>query len=856
MSEASEASINPNLLWAKSPPADGSFMEGYPLLPHLLDVASVGKVLLSSVPCPAPHALPDAWISALVGLHDLGKASPGFQRRLGRQTIGGYRLERDQPERHDISSVLILANLLKSIGFTHKDASELAHAVGAHHGSPFTSDELNKGKWEIADAWQSAHEALFQGLIDGVGATGKTALPSEPAVRSVVLQWLMGLTTTADWLGSSEALCRWERLPSALLEPKEWSAQSMVLAAEAVGAAGLAPSPLPKARDGATAVRLVLGENRQPRPLQISIANAIDSLPSGPSLIVIEAPMGEGKTEAALGCALGTRGIYLAMPSQATSNALFNRLAEFLQATPTPDRTQRPITLSHSSGGPDNATLKLREIGLDTPDGSVKAGWWFRGGKRTLLCPHGIGTVDQGLLGVLQCRHSFLRLYGLTGRTVIFDEVHAYDSYTGGLIERLVSWLRALGCRVVVMTATLPDDRRKALLAAWNRDDEPRPADKNQEAERVSYPRISWIGANGLHTTAFAASRRQRVLVRSHPRDVEAIAEHAVAWAVQGARVLVVVNKVARAQALYKLLGSVPSVLFHARFPMEQRLEIEQLVLDRFGPYGSATGGHVLVATQVAEQSLDIDFDVLITDPAPIDLLLQRQGRIHRHPRNRPKDFEQPVVYVGDLNTLLPDEQLTSRIYDRWIVLRSIAWLSENRTLELPEDIDRAVQMVYGDWQPDGPEVLQQALDDCFDAHEQELLNMKKAAIQVALEQPDEWRISRQGGQTTDDDKMESGSYRFATRLGSESVSVVPVFPQDLEDFVSRGHVLTKKHLRISDRRLIQHVKAASLPPGWRSTAGLSAHLPLFLDAAGQVLDAPVSARLDPQLGLVVGSSG
>jgi CRISPR-associated endonuclease/helicase Cas3 len=273
-------------------------------------------------------------------------------------------------------------------------------------------DELNKGKWEIADAWQTTHSVFFQGVRDGVGATGEPALPSDPAVRSVVLQWLMGLTTTADWLGSSEALCRRERLPSALLEPKEWSAQSMVLAAEAVRAAGLAPSPLPKARDGAAAVKLVLGEDRQPRPLQNAIGHAIDSLPSGSSLIVIEAPMGEGKTEAALSCALGTRGIYLAMPTQATSNALFRRLAEFLKATPAPDGTQRPITLSHSSGGPDSATLKLREIGLDTPDGSVGAGWWFRGGKRTLLCPHGIGTVDQGLLGVLQCRHSFLRLYG------------------------------------------------------------------------------------------------------------------------------------------------------------------------------------------------------------------------------------------------------------------------------------------------------------------------------------------------------------------------------------------------------------------------------------------------------------
>lgn len=854
MTQPMDLGIGIELLWAKSPAPDFGQVEGYPLLPHLLDVAAVGSALLAAVPCPVDLPMSNAWIAALVGLHDLGKASPGFQCKLGRQAIGDRTLERDQPDRHDISTVQILADLLKAKEVNHRVAADLAHAVGAHHGSSFTAAELHK-RWEITEDWQAAHKALLEGVLAGVGATRIPALPNDAAERSVALQWLMGLTTTADWLGSSEALCRWERLPTGPLMPQEWFAQSLTLAHEAVRLADLAPSSLPTPTNGANAVRRVLGADRDPRPLQQAIAAVIDRLPQGPSLIVLEAPMGEGKTEAALSCALGTRGIYLAMPTQATSNALFQRLKDFLEANPTTLQAHRPIALAHSSGGPDAVALKLREIGIGSNDSAVTAGWWFRGSKRTLLCPHGIGTVDQALVGVLQCRHSFLRLYGLTGRTVIFDEVHAYDSYTGGLIERLIGWLRGLGCRVVVMTATLPAERRQALLKAWQGEQEPSGDALEPPLPTVAYPRLTWIGFNGPEAVSFTASRRQRLVFCDHPSEADVIASQATKWAEQGVRVLVVVNKVARAQEIFQKLGSVPATLFHARFPMEQRLEIERLVLSNFGPSGVARNGHVLVATQVAEQSLDIDFDVLITDPAPVDLLLQRQGRIHRHRRDRPAGFADPLVFVAGLSQILPAEELTRFIYDRWLVLRSCAWLRGNSTLELPVDIDRAVQAVYGTWQPEGPEELTAALATSWLDHQQGLASMRSAASQVALDTPEDWRLSSRSKPTEDDDAAEAGRVRFGTRLGEDSQTVVPVFPADLADWQGRRHLLTRRHLRIGDRRLIQLVRSATLPPGWRETPGLGFHCPLFLDAAGEVLGAPMPARLDPVLGLVAGGA-
>lgn len=837
-------------LWAKSASVmSAEALGGYPLLPHLLDVAAVAEALLPVVPCPVPLPCSPAWVSALAGLHDFGKASPGFQRKLGLTAIGNYVLEANQLEcqqRHDMSTVFLLRNMLKRRGMLNRSAKWLALAVGAHHGQPFPDAEITEATWVVSPSWEQAHEALFEGVCSGTGAEGLPSVPTGTSHCAAFLQWLMGLTTTADWLGSSEGVCRWERLSEWNGNSHQWFERSRLVAEEVLWKAGLLPAGCSPRLSGAEAVQVALGVEHRPRPLQEEMASLLDSLPDAPCLIVIEAPMGEGKTEAALSCTLGSRGLYLAMPTQATSNALFTRLAGFLERQKGQGASQL-LALAHGSGGPEAANLRLREIGLGTTDGHAGAGWWFRGSKRSLLCADGIGTVDQGLIGVLRTRHGFVRLYGLSGRTVIFDEVHAYDTYTGGLIERLIAWLQVLGCRVIVMSATLPIAKRDALLKAWS-------GSVALPPQETSYPRISWAAPDAINSVSFAASRRQRVELHSIPSSTKAVAQQAMAWAREGARVLVVVNKVARAQELYRQLEEVPCTLFHARFPMDQRLNIERRVLDLFGPDGSATGGHVLVATQVAEQSLDIDCDVLITDPAPVDLVLQREGRIHRHERDRPKGFEQPRVYITDLDEQLPSEVLTSFVYDQWDVLRSFAWLQAHPVLQLPEDIDRPVQEVYGSWEPQGPAALLKALADAWKTHQADQQAMEDQARQARLAMPDEWSIVPNATFTNDDD-AESGVLRFGTRLGVDSQSVVPVYPADLAKLKDRAVLLVQKTMRISNKKLIQAVREATLPDGWRSLPGLAAHRPLRLDEAGRVLECPVEAWLDAELGLVVGSS-
>ena len=112
--------------------------------------------------------------------------------------------------------------------------------------------------------------------------------------------------------------------------------------------------------------------------------------------------------------------------------------------------------------------------------------WFAKDKKQALLAPYGVGTIDQALLAVLQTKHVFVRLFGFAGKCVILDEVHAYDAYMTTLMERLLRWLATLRCPVVLLSATLPKEKRLALIRAYTGKELPEPEHKN-------YPRITTV---------------------------------------------------------------------------------------------------------------------------------------------------------------------------------------------------------------------------------------------------------------------------------------------------------------------------------------------------------------------------
>jgi CRISPR-associated endonuclease/helicase Cas3 len=433
--------------------------------------------------------------------------------------------------------------------------------------------------------------------------------------------------------------------------------------------------------------------------------------------VVVEAEMGRGKTEAAL--ALAARfiahqhgeGITIGLPTMATSNAMFARVEAFAPRLYPHEDVQ--IALAHSRASRQPRFYALVQRGLtardrDATEASVACARWLLNKKRVLLAQIGVGTIDQALQAALTVRHQFVRLFGLSRNVVIIDEVHAYDAYMEVLLEHLLSWLGAMRVPVILLSATLPSARRAALAAAWRGATDESPLfDGPEVAKTRPYPLVTVATQAGVATHAGVPAgpartvHLERVEKADQDEHLRQTARRLIAAATAGARVAWVRNTVADAQRAYAAVLAespvVEHVLFHARFRGVDRGAIESHVLARFGK-DAAPGGRLLIATQVVEQSLDLDFDELHTDVAPIDLMFQRSGRLHRHVRARPTGFESPRLVVHG-PTQADSDALefggSGFVYDAatlWIADRTIRARSG---LTLPGDIRPLVEQTY-----------------------------------------------------------------------------------------------------------------------------------------------------------------
>jgi len=617
-----------------------------------------------------------------------------------------------------------------------------------------------------------------------------------------------------------------------------------------------------------------------PRPLQRAMEAALGDA-SGPTLLLVEAPMGEGKTEAALlaHCVLqarnGHRGLYFALPTQATGNAMFTRLRRFLEGFGSGRAFD--IQLVHGLAALNQDAQRLRGpvlAGVD--DGSneeaselatVRAAEWFSARKRALLSEYGAGTVDQALVSVLPVRHQFVRMFGLANRVVVLDEVHAYDTYTSGLIADLLRWLRALGSSAVVMSATLPASTRQKLISAWGA-----PA---SAAALPAYPRITRVDADGQRDVEVAAfghsTRRSQVQLHKIGAEVEHLVAEALAQTEHGGCLLVLVNTVDRAQVIYSALAAHAGVaevtrLFHARFPAGQRQTIEDDLVRDFGPDAIHRPQRaIVVATQVAEQSLDVDFDALISDLAPVDLLLQRLGRVHRHCRDgqRPAHLQQPCLWVAGLGKYpeLPKRSL----YPMVGVLRTAQLLAERHQLDLPVDIDALVQACYAkDTLPSPSAEWEDAMRS---AMETEMLAEKDAeakCIQNSIGAPDD--VSAYVNWRSDKEDDESAyavhpAMRAVTRLGADAlrvllvyrgasgVSLLPGGPPIATSGVNAATLLASV-VPVSHRGLVSALRKLPVPDWASKDSLLRGVAVLELDGTGAVALGPWQVQLDARLGL------
>jgi CRISPR-associated endonuclease/helicase Cas3 len=695
-------------LWAKT----GKGNQWHALPFHLLDVAAAAEVLWDRLPHEAQaevsHALGNQAHAKrvcvfLAGAHDIGKANRFFQakdrtqhtrlRQLGAE-LPPYSKD-DSPRHGQATGAHLTPWLVERWKWRLWAAENVALAVGGHHGSFFehtrkTALGVDREPW--CDIGIGLLNELAKVLFDG-------DTTPEPKPLNPFLGWLSGFVSVADWLGSHEAMTVWQtgerpladylrearHRAKGLLDELRWQAPPVTSMA---------------------AIADLLPAGSTPNALQQLAAQ----LAPGFSLAIVEAPTGEGKTEAAFALAEAGRsagtGVYFALPTMATANGLHNRVEAYLRkATGDSDLEAR---LLHSQAWLFREHAQTaQDPGEEGYKQEVQAQDWFAGAKRGLLTPFGVGTVDQALIAALRARHGFVRLFALAGKTVVIDEVHAYDVYMADLMDVLLGWLRALRCRVILLSATLPKARRKALLKAWNCD---------SDQSESTYPCITWIDESGqVQSRTFNVQARKPLTFRPVSSNGE-MWEHGAALILQlvrsnGGLGALVLNTVGDAQRAFdwfheQALGNIHLDLFHARFTAQDRDAIEKRVRDRFGKDGGRDQPAILVATQVVEQSLDLDFDHMVSALAPIDLLIQRAGRLHRHRRRGDGNLsgqgrdERPDPVLHILAPALDQDgvpDIQCPVYSRDVMLRTIQLLRSEMTITRPSDVADAIEAAYGE---------------------------------------------------------------------------------------------------------------------------------------------------------------
>lgn len=868
----------------------------HPAFFHLLDVGYVARALLKSPASPRWRRVlaqvlgADAdtlheWLPYFVALHDMGKFSAVFQatREAQRTRLEalGFSFGSLDDHHHTALGRAILNDPqgdLASLALPDTLREILLEVIGGHHGrflgnDPAKSAQHYLNTYEPAE-WRDVRGLALATLKQHLLVKPPTTWPMPDNVSAAIMA-LTGFTILCDWVGSDGGHFR----PRPDTELTEYVAESQRCAYAAAQDAGFFAASTSLA---ARQFRDLFPDKRPPRPLQSAIDDIPATLLTGPCLAILEAPTGEGKTEAALALAHrlaeahGTDELYYALPTTATSDQMFIRLQTHLR-----DRLEleTQIRLIHGQAFLVEDDLRLEPMEDAATDHQEAALEWFSPKKRALLAPFGVGTIDQVELATLNVKHTALRMIGLAGKVIILDEVHAYDTYMTTIIEELLQWLRALDTSVILLSATLPQTRREKLARAYG-------VEFAQGEAAQGYPALWVFGNAAPHHAAPPAIQPNRTLTLEflHLGDTEAEikakAQFLLDAVADGGCVGWMTNTVRRAQEIFAIVDQqaglgIDRMLLHAQLPLFERKRREKTLRDKYGPPDGKTQRPkrgIVVGTQVLEQSLDLDFDLLVSDLAPIDLLLQRAGRLHRHAR--PERSGVPYFYVNaPLTTeghpaLYPD----SRIYAAFLLLQTWATLEGRTAIVLPHDYRVLVEAVYG--------MAKLPADHPFQEEWKKLDRKEKDAIGEArlrlLPEPDpEWAFSTRMSRLQFEESENGAAWIIGkTRLGEESVTVIPLERRDdmawgwpdgqavaLNQAASREVQLDllRRQLRISNPDAVVALKAQALPVLFKRSTLLKEYFPLWLAEGRGQLTLPNSLLevcLDKKLGLQIHKKG
>lgn len=843
-------------LWGKTNERDRNRPEGWtwrmhPAICHMVDVGYVAEAWLSADPgllgrfcLLAPGIDRDELrriIVTIVALHDLGKLHRSFQSKSDDGWRAGYApyetetFQRDTACRgfdHGKATGIIMRDVLDKERKQWRSWRKGFDMAAGHHGKLYKESYLSNSNVTVILPF----ETEFPFIVECIEAIEKLfgmpqKVPKTPHATAFYML-LAGFTAVCDWFGSDSTIYEYAQckgLPITCFDDIERYLNLLrkddhKAAREQLRDAGLLGG---FRREALSYERLFAFLRDHPlRPLQsVSRSIPFGQTPGG-EIVVVEAPMGMGKTEIALyfaARAIGAGhadGVYFALPTQASSNALFGRITDFAEAVRDPE-DQISVVLAH---GGSRFAKKYRELqqrtyqrrkayqkavaGLGTyrdattPPSEIVATAWLERSKQSLLASVGVGTIDQAMLGAMCAKHAFVRLFALANKVVVFDEIHAYDAYMNEVIFHLLRWLHALGAKVILLSATLPRSLRNNLLASYGCT----PPETETLPEHDPYPQILY-GRDGAVAAPFTVDPAESVDSRAlniHIRKIEVAGQDrtlkgagiAVDLVRTGGCIAWIRNTVKEAQNAWSEvraalasegISDVDVRLIHARFTRTDRNDIEEELVEVLGPkaYETRPQKMIVIATQVIEQSVDIDFDAMISDLAPVDLLLQRLGRMWRHerPLSVRHGHTEPVLHV-----LTPDAEdlydmrfgSSAFVYDPEILARTAALTNDGDRWSMPDSCRTLVAQLYDrdefEWSAEAQKVGPSTLDKVRAKRRETNRIARDEAKKILMPEPDSEELEMRVA-FNDDDKGER--IELTTRQGHGSGTVVLLHMQN-----------------------------------------------------------------------------
>lgn len=731
--------------WAKTSEKDDAYNKGrwHSVLCHCIDAAMVARATIKRDKklrgtLEELLGLKDEellrFIALFVALHDVGKVCSPFQRAHDKNLVSRTSVPQElyswlgkgYPKttghyRHEIVSQYVLCEqnfgkskmcskllIKKFFSGRKKMISEFGSVYALHHGwfhpPGDNRKEASAGKWLTAQV--ELAEKLFEHLCGGQ----RVKLKGDWSIRAYGT--LLGLLIESDWVSSDQTFfpCEFSAAQNGEVDIEQYMKTSETKAENALITLLLHQS----LADDMPTFQKLFPWIQEANDLQKTIIGEVESGRLDPKrqfFVMINYPMGKGKTEAAIYLSeMAGKGEMFLLPSQATTNSIYRRRIEIMNNRLKGTKMNTVVEVSHSMRWfcEDRDMLYSKHKSMDEngdEEGSITSDF-FESAKKAMLAPVCVATLDQAAIAAVRSKHMFLRIYAMADKTIIIDEVHSYGIYTQQFIFQLVKWLKTYGCNVIILSATVTAAHKQQLVEAWGSDLAIEDAKK--------YPNAIICQDDTTRTIPIPGEEQRSIdikMVTSLARAIDVMLPFSKD---PGFTAAVFCNTVGETQESYdavkeKLgLQDEEIICLHAKMPLFQGKEKEEQLEQRLGLKGAIErkGRRVIIASQKCEQSLNFDCDIVISFVSPIDSLLQRLGRLHRFDLPyRPPGCEKPQAVIidnsSDISKRMEGFGGSSYIYPIFLLRKTLEVLSGKQQVMIPSEMQNLVDSVYVNYDPE-----------------------------------------------------------------------------------------------------------------------------------------------------------